>query len=577
MKKWTFFKLCVKYIGQLNGSSKALVFSSKTNTMNTNKRVELRCRELAVFIAATLLAGAVCAQQSSSDAPSLPTPQSSMRKDAGDVPVRPLTAYPGITYKTQRNDNIFLQAPNTHGKDAGDVPIKSLTAYPGITYKTQPNDSSFLQTPLDSVVVKTDPITVVEAAPPIESKPGANVYAAGGSPDQRSTSEATGIPTPKASVPERVGGGGQQAAGGIPMGPLTAYPSVGYEVQHNDNITLQAAGTTVKDTIQVLKPSLRIEGKQGANRYGMDMGVTLGRYSSSAADNYDDNNISANVDLNPTARVRMRLRAEHLDQHDPRGSTVDPLTATPSRNRQGTLGGIFGYGANGAQGRFELELGGVDKHYYSNRVTTAINDRNEKYLGGTFFWRVAPKTSLLAQVKRTNIYFTDATATLDSSEMRYLVGVTWEGTAKTTGIFKVGEIKKDFKNPGVPDSRNVSWDGQVRWSPLSYSAWDFISSKQSRETSGAYGTFVISANHAVRWTHAWTNQFSTIANVTYTVEDYQGVDRHDKIGGVGLRGSYQMRRWLSFGADVNRSKRDSSIDSANYTRNILMLFVNATL
>lgn len=477
-------------------------------------------------------------------------------------------------------------------KDAGDVPIRSLTAYPGITYKTRPNDSRFLQAPLDSVVVKTDLITVVEATRPIESKPGTNtiIYAADTSSDPRPTSEATGIPTPKASVPERVGGapapaaitagglagGGQQAAGGIPMGPLTAYPSVGYEVQRNDNITLQSAGT-LADTIQVLKPGLRIEGKQGANIYGMDMGATLGRYSASKADNYDNTNISANASLNPTARVRLQLRAEHLDQHDPRGSTVDPLTATPSRNRQGTLGGIFGYGATGAQGRFEIELGGMDKHYYNNRVTTAINDQNMRYLGGTFFLRVAPKTSLLAQVKRTNIDFTDATATLDSSEMKYLVGVTWEGTAKTTGILKLGQIRKDFKDPGAPDSRNVSWDGQVRWSPLSYSTWDFISSKASRETSGGYGTFVLSANHAARWTHAWTNQFSTIANATYTVEDYQGVDRHDKISGVGLRGNYQMRRWLSFGADVNRSRRDSSIDGSDYKRNILMLFVNATL
>jgi hypothetical protein len=407
----------------------------------------------------------------------------------------------------------------------------------------------------------------------------------------QSSSESTGIPTPKASVPERVGGapdprygtaggiagGGQQAAGGIPMGPLTAYPSVGYEVQRNDNITLQAAGATVKDTIQVLKPSLRIEGKQGANLYGMDMGVTLGRYSSSAADNYDNNNISANADLKPDSRVRLQLRAEHLDQHDPRGSTNDPLASTPNRYRQGSLGGIFGYGATGAQGRFELELGGMDKHYYNHRETTAINDRNDKYMGGTFFWRVAPKTSLLAQVKRTNIDFVDATATLDSSETRYLVGATWEATASTTGIIKLGNIKKDFKDPSVSDHSTPGWEGQVRWSPLSYSAWDFTSSKAPRETSSAYGTFVISANHAVRWTHAWTQQFSTIANATYTVEDYQGVDRHDKISGVGLRGNYQMRRWLSFGADVNRSKRDSSIDTANYTRNILMLFVNATL
>ncbi len=394
--------------------------------------------------------------------------------------------------------------------------------------------------------------------------------------------DVTGIPTPQKAP--QVGAGGvptkeQERAAGVPMGPLTAYPAVRYELQHNDNIVLQAPGSGLvkSDTIQVLNPSVRFEGKQGANIYGLDLGFASGRYTQSSADNYDDNNIAANAMFNPEARVRIGLRAEHLDIHDPRGSTNDPLTPEPNRYRQGTLGGIFGYGAPGAQGRLEFELGGFDKHYYNNRSTTSINDQDHRYGGVTFFWRIAPKTSLLAQVKRNSIDFTDPASSLDSTETSLLGGVTWEATAKTTGIFKIGQLKKDMKDPTRNDFTGGSWEGQVRWSPLTYSVWDFSTSKATRETTGGVGNFILGTTYGARWTHAWTNQFSTIASASYATDDYKGLDRNDKISGLGMKGTYQMRRWLSFGAEYRWSKRNSSVDTADYKNNIYLLFVSATL
>ena len=392
----------------------------------------------------------------------------------------------------------------------------------------------------------------------------------------------TGIPTPQKAP--QTGAGGvptkeQERAGGIPIGPLTAYPSVTYELQHNDNIVLQApnSGLVKSDTIQVLNPKVRVEGKQGANVYGLDLGFTSGRYSDSTADNYDDNNVSANALFNPEARVRIGLRAEHLDAHDPRGSTNDPLTAEPNRYRQGTLGGIFGYGASGAQGRLEFELGGTDKHYYNNRATTAINDQDQRYGGVTFFWRIAPRTSLLAQVKRTTFDFTDPASPLDSTETRLLGGVTWEATAKTTGIFKIGQLRKDLKDSTRDDFTGGSWEGQVTWSPLTYSKWDFSTSKATRETTGGAGNFILGTTYGARWTHAWTSQFSTAASASHAIDDYKGIDRNDKIDNLGLKGTYQMRRWLSFGAEYRWSKRNSNVDTSDYKNNVYLLFVSATL
>ena len=379
------------------------------------------------------------------------------------------------------------------------------------------------------------------------------------------SSDGAGIPTP---------------AGAVRMGPLAVYPSVRYEVFHNDNVLQQASGSGLvkKDTIQVLTPQVRAEAKQGANTFGAGIGAVFGRYNDLSSDNYNNNNASANADLNPDTRVRIRLRADHVDAHDPRGSTTDALTPTPNRYRQQTLGGIFGYGAPGAQGRFELELGAMDKRYYNNADSgVQLNNRDDNIVGGTFYWRIAPKTSLLAQAKRTGIDFKDDATRLDSTDMGYYAGVTWEATAATTGIVKLGSIKKDFKDGARTDVSTPSWEAQIQWTPLTYSKWDFILSRGWRETTPGLGDTVLATNSIVRWTHVWTSQFSTAATGSYGIDDYKGVDRNDKIPSLGLRGTYQMRRWLDIGADYSWSKRNSNVDSEDYRKNVIMLFVNATL
>ncbi len=381
------------------------------------------------------------------------------------------------------------------------------------------------------------------------------------------SSDGAGIPTPP---------------GAVRMGPLAVYPSARYELIRSDNILLQApnSGLVKSDTIQVLSPAVRAEAKQGANTYGVGIGAQFGRYNNLSGDNFNDNNAFAIADLNPDTRVRMRLRADHVDAHDPRGSTTDPLTPTPNRYRQQTLGGIFGYGAPGAQGRFELELGAMDKRYYNNADSgVQLNNRDDNIVGGTFYWRIAPRTSLLAQAKRTGIDFKNDITTLDSTEMRYLAGVTWEATAATTGIVKLGTVKKDFKDGARHDVSTPSWDAQIQWTPLTYSKWDFILSRAYRETTPGLGDTVLATNSIVRWTHGWTSQISTTATGSYGTDDYKGVTggRNDKLPSLGLRATYQMRRWLDFGADYTWSRRDSNLDAADYKKNVILLFVNATL
>ena len=137
--------------------------------------------------------------------------------------------------------------------------------------------------------------------------------------------------------------------------------------------------------------------------------------------------------------------------------------------------------------------------------------------------------------------------------------------------------KKDFNDAERGSSRQVTWEGQIRWSPRTYSHVDINLLKTPAETTGGVGNFVDSTTTGAVWTHEWTSLISTAATATYLTSAYQGVARTDNTLTYGLKATYRMRRWLSFGADYSNNSRTSSDSNFDYKRNLFMLFVNATL
>ena len=357
---------------------------------------------------------------------------------------------------------------------------------------------------------------------------------------------------------------------------ITAYPSVQLELQNNDNLYSTPIKRT-SDQIVVLKPAMRLETRQAANSYSLNIGATVGQYQRSTADNYADYNFNGLANLDLATRLRVRLTADYMDGHDFRGSNNNALSDVPDRYHSLAGRGLVSYGALGARGRIEFELGQLRRQYYNNRAITAASDSNVSDAGATFYWRIGPKTELLFQGKHGTVKYALSSLDRDSSENRYLAGAIWEATEKTRGTFRIGMVKKDFNVAARRGSTSVTWEGQIRWNPRTYSHVDVNLLKTPAETTGGVGNFVDSTSTGAIWTHEWTNLISTAASATYLTSAYEGISRKDNTLTYGVKATYKMRRWLSFGGDYSNSSRSSSDSSFDYKRNLFLLFVNATL
>jgi hypothetical protein len=196
--------------------------------------------------------------------------------------------------------------------------------------------------------------------------------------------------------------------------------------------------------------------------------------------------------------------------------------------------------------------------------------------GGAFYWRVMPRTYVMMEARETRVRYDLPDSPLSANERRYYAGVTWEATAATTGTVKVGQLKRDFRDPAQTDFSGTSWEAIVNWAPRTYSRFDFYSARQTNESTGL-GSFILTSLAGATWTHAWTSYVTTTFDARFQKDDYQGFDRIDKTTILGLKADYRFRRWLTVGAEYTHTSRDSSIGIVEYEKNLFLVTFTATM
>lgn len=369
-------------------------------------------------------------------------------------------------------------------------------------------------------------------------------------------------------------------AGSFPVGPLNVFPGIDLAQGYDDNLFWTPSNKT-SSAYTVVSPYVRAEAKSGPNSYSGTLRLADGHFWNSAKDNYTDYSFIGNGDLVFDGRTGLKLRAEFRHGHDPRGSTDRAFTLTPDQYNNYGGGGLFRYGAPGAQGRIEIDASAFARRYTNHHDTTDVSNRNTWQGGGSFFWRVMPRTEVLIQARHTNFNYTDDSSpgpTQSSGENNYYLGLKWEATAKTTGTVKVGYMTKNFDSSARKDYSGSSWEAGVRWSPLTYSVFDLVTSRQTNESTGV-GSAIVSNSYGLSWNHAWNSRLRTQALAGYRRDDFldSSPDRLDKTATFGARVSYDFRRWLMFGVQYTHTDRDSNQRIYDYKRNLFLLTVGATL
>lgn len=369
--------------------------------------------------------------------------------------------------------------------------------------------------------------------------------------------------------PDSAGKGAAQLGGT----PFYVTPYVGVAVGRDDNLFLSNANEQASSVL-IFSPGFALDARSNHGVFQLKYQGQVGRYGQSDDDNYVDHVSRAAFDLAFDRRNFLRFGLDYIRSHDPRGSTDRPIAGRPDQYRQTMPSITYAFGAPGAAGRLEVYASELDRRYLNNRETTATSDRELRELGGAFYWRVAPKTYVLAEARHTDVSYRSSAAPNSGEERRYYGGVSWEATAATTGTLKVGRLER--KSDRGDEDTATSWEGIISWSPRTYSKFDFFTSRQTNESTGL-GRFILSSIGGVSWNHAWSSVFSTGVDLRYQKDEYRGFDRRDEISNLGLKAGYKIRRWLTLGAEYTHTNRDSNSPTFEYDRNFYLLTATASM
>ena len=359
-------------------------------------------------------------------------------------------------------------------------------------------------------------------------------------------------------------------------------PDITLESGYNDNYTLENNQPIGTFYTRVMPHSSYVVADK-TRKLVLDLLGDAGYFAASSKDNYIDSRWRVGFDYDPTIRIFASSFAEYQNSHDARGTgraeggTGVTQTSLDKWHQWG-LGGNFFYGAPTARGRLEFEAGYLLKKYDTNRKFTFGRDREDVFGTARFFYRIRPKTTLVFEGDSTELDYTydvPGTPSLDGIDTKFLTGITWQATYKTTGFAKIGYNFRTFDSDQRDIQKGLSWNVGVDWKPKSYSTVHLETSQEFIETNGT-GDATNQSAVLLSWKHYWKDRFSTSLEFGYQNSTFKPDTRIDNGYQSVVQADYAFRRWLNIGASYRHQTLDSTDITFDYDQNVFEVKLDLT-
>lgn len=367
---------------------------------------------------------------------------------------------------------------------------------------------------------------------------------------------------------------------GFSVAGLQVVPTIGLGLGYDDNITL-AGRDEISSWFYLISPAIRVEMPTDHSVLALTAGADIVRYPDSSRDDREPWWARSDWTWDVSMRQELGLFADYQEGVDRRGEgrrrgDAGLIPLDPDEWKRFGYGGAWDYGAVGARGRLQFRAGTYDLEYTNNREDpltgspgSRLLDRDWWYAGGTFSWRVAPKTSLLLDNLHSDVSYDEAPAS-DSQIDTWTLGATWDATARTSGTVKFGIEKRDFTDPAKEDYDGAVWQASVRWRPRSYSAFTLTATRNTREPEGN-GDFLLREDIVLSWLHDWAGRFDTTVDIGYGEDDFRPDGPSEDLFYWGVGARYAYSHHLRFGVSVTSYDRDSGVAQFDFDRRVFLL------
>ena len=371
------------------------------------------------------------------------------------------------------------------------------------------------------------------------------------------------------------------------LGGLALVPTLGINDRYQSNLLLQEDNVISSNVLEV-QPNLKIAAVTDSQEFLVDLDFEAGRYSNSSEDNYDDYAGAVAYKWTANSRNELTLGSRVEKGHEARGTGYSEGGRALFLDSPDTLRDLqhkiqYKYGAKSAKGRLVFAAEAYSREYTSRPDVTAYRNRDGVAFSSALFLRAGGRTDAVfevrgAEVKYGSAYSAQDFGTLDSTAMKYLVGMSWEATGKTEGNIRVGQATKRFESPLREDFSGFNWEVEASWAPKTYSKVTLSTSREPQETDGT-GSFIDIKSIALSWQHGWSDRLRSYLSIASSDETYVDSqdDRAETTNRLGLSVDYAIQRWMDIGGSIGISNKDATNEGFDYDSNTVSIYMKWSL
>lgn len=352
--------------------------------------------------------------------------------------------------------------------------------------------------------------------------------------------------------------------------------SVEGQARYDDNV-YRTNNRTESDGSFVLRPELAWIFLRGQHQFDLDYKGDYVVYLNESQLDYTGHQFGAHALLDHSARFKTdyTLGFEKTVDQPGANSSVNLPGETPDKWENSSFAAQANYGNPDSRGQL------VGRLNYNQKRYTNKNQEFRDYDGnggtGTFYYQIAPRTRLLFELDYIDYDYQNQDRfgfDQSSKQTRYLSGVTWEASGKTTGVFKIGYRDRQYENDQFDDLTGLYLSLDGIWEPTEYTSVTLTASQDNQDSAQQASGGFVQTEIKTNVVYGISPRTRLIGALGFRNEDFKGqFDREDERWNLSLGVQYSLLYWLDIGAEYQYGDRDSTIDVFDFTANMFMINV----
>lgn len=314
------------------------------------------------------------------------------------------------------------------------------------------------------------------------------------------------------------------------------------------------------------------------HQLNLDLGAETSRYDAYSSEDVTDYwaGFDGRYDLSPTGNVfgGFRFSRNHEDRDSP--ASLANQSPTAYYASKAFLGGAY------QSGRISARLGATGEfldYLNAGAVPAGILDNDDRdqllsalgirvtYLASPGFAPFLQATTDARHYKRNADTFGYQRS---SDGYRASVGATFKLDEQWRAEAFLGTLYQRYDDPRFAAVHKPYFGASLDWNPVAGTSLGVTLDRALAETTVLGASGYLDTSVALSAERAVTRDLELSARLAYSIADYQGVSRQDKVTGAHAGLKYYIYPTVFLAADLGVTNRDSNQPSTDYARTQLM-------